>query len=69
MMDDDAVLMFSSENLSPFGSLNKVWMLNLRPSRAYCILIKVRNKTKKKALILILCVIRHCRNKNKKNNN
>ena len=47
MMDADAVLMFSSEDLSPFGSLNEVWMLNLRPSRAYCVLIIIRNKTKK----------------------
>ena len=65
MMDADAVLIFSSEDLSPFGSLNEVWMLNLRPSRAYCVLITIRNKTKK-ALILILCVIRCCRNENKK---
>ena len=48
MMDADAVLMFSSEDLSPFDSLNEVWMLNLRPSRAYCILIKIKNKTKKR---------------------
>ena len=48
MMDADAVFMFSSEDLSPFGSLNEVWMLNLRPSRAYCVLIKIRNKTKKR---------------------
>ena len=49
-MDADAVLMFSSEDLSQFGSLNEVWMLNLRPSRAYCVLIKIRNKTKKSLL-------------------
>ena len=48
MMDADAMLMFSSEDLSLFGSLNEVWMLNLRPSRAYYISIKIRNKTKKR---------------------
>ena len=47
MMDVDAVLMFSSEDLSPFGSLNEVWTLNIRPSGAYCVLITIRNKTKK----------------------
>ena len=62
MMDADAVLMFSSEDLSPFDSLNEVWMLNLRPSRAYCVLIKIKYKRKKR----ILCVIRWCRNENKK---
>ena len=47
-MDADAVLMFSSKDLSPFGSLNEVWMLNLRPSRAYYVLIKIINKRKKR---------------------
>ena len=31
MMDADTILMFSSEDLSPFGSLNELWMLKLRP--------------------------------------
>ena len=48
MMDVDAVLMFFSEDLSSFGSLNEVWMLNLRPSRDYCVFIKMKNKRKKR---------------------